>query len=105
MNHFFCFSIIAQKNRMIQVAWREQALKNKQETNSKPTKQKMLLFKVYTLKFEFHRHLEHMVSYQGMQSGLPVCLLRKLGTFEIFMLNDCLVKPDFSYFSNYKHQK
>ena len=65
----------------------------------------MFLFKTYTLEFEFDRHLEHIVSYQGMQSGLPVFLAGEFGTFEIFMKNDCLAKPDFSYFSNYKHQK
>ena len=65
----------------------------------------MLLFKTYTLEFEFDRHFRHMVSYQGMQSGLLVFLVSKFGTFEIFMSNDCLEKPDFSYLSNYKHQK
>ena len=53
----------------------------------------------------FISHLEHLVSYQGMQSGLPAFLVGELGSFKIFMKNDCLVKPDFSYFSNYKHQK
>ena len=62
----------------------------------------MLLFKTYTVELEFDRPLEHMVSYQRMQSGIQVFLV---GTFEIFMQNDCLVKPDFSYFSNYKHKK
>ena len=54
---------------------------------------------MYTLEFEFDRHLEHMVSYQGMQSGLPVFVVGKFGAFEIFMQNDCFVKLDFSYFS------
>ena len=65
----------------------------------------MLLFKTYTLQFELDRHIEHMVSYQGMQSGLLVFLCGELGTFEIFMQNDCLVKPDFPYLSSYKHKK
>ena len=65
----------------------------------------MLFFKMYTLEFELDRHLEHMVSYQGKQSGLPVFVDNEFGTFKIFMQNDCLDKPDFSYFSNYKHQK
>ena len=60
----------------------------------------MLPFKTYTLEFEFDRHLEHVVSYQGMHSGLPVFLVGEFGNFEIFIKNDCLVKPDFSYFSN-----
>ena len=43
-----------------------------------------------------HRHrnlsltdidLEHMVSYQGMQSGLPVFLNGEFGTIEIFLQN------------------
>ena len=55
----------------------------------------MLLFKMYTLKFEFDRHLEHMVSYQGMQSGLPVFLVAEFGALEIFVQNDWLEKPDF----------
>ena len=45
----------------------------------KPTKnyqsKTMLLFKTYTLEFEFDRHLEHMVSCHGLQSGLPVVLV------------------------------
>ena len=58
------------------------------KANRKPTpshqSKTMLLFKMYTLEFEFDRHLKHMVSYQGMQSGLPVFLVGELGTFEIF---------------------
>ena len=65
----------------------------------------MFLFKMYTLEFEFDWHLEHMVSYQGLQSRLLVFLVGEFGTFEIFMQNDCLIKPDLSYFFNYKHQK
>ena len=61
---------------MIQVASCEQVLikTNKkiiQNHQSKTTP----LFKTYTLEFEFDRHLEHMVSYQGMQSELPCFLL------------------------------
>ena len=48
----------------------------------------MLLFKTYTLEFEFDRHLQHMVSYQGIQSGLPRFLVEEFDTFEIFMQND-----------------
>ena len=47
----------------------------------------MLLFETYTLKFEFDRHLEHMVSYQGMQSWLLVFRTGESGVFEIFMQN------------------
>ena len=45
----------------------------------------MLLFRTYTMDFEFDRHFEHMVSYQGLQSGLLVFLVGVFGTFEIFM--------------------
>ena len=45
----------------------------------------MLFFKTYTLEFEFDRHLEHVVRYQGIQSGLPLFLVGEFGTFEIFM--------------------
>ena len=45
----------------------------------------MLLFKTYTLEFELDKHLEHMVSYQGLQSRLLVFLVGEFGTFEIFM--------------------
>ena len=45
----------------------------------------MLLFKTYTLEFEFDRHLEHMVSNQEMQSGPFVFPVGEFGTFEIFM--------------------
>ena len=55
----------------------------------------MLLFRMYTLKFEFDRHLENMVSYQGMQSGLPVFLVAEFDALEIFVQNDWLGKPDF----------
>ena len=91
---------------MIQIASCEQAFI---KTNRKPIRnhhsKTLLLFKKYTLGSEFDRHLEHMVSYQGMQSGLPVFLVGEFGAFEIFMQNDCLAKPDFSYFSNWKRQK
>ena len=60
----------------------------------------MLLFKTYTLEVEFDRHLEHMVSYQGMQSGLPVFLVAEFSDFKIFMQDACFAKPDFSYFFN-----
>ena len=57
-------------NLMLQVASCEQALI---KTNKKPVQnhqsKTVLLFKTYTLEFDFDRHLEHMVSYQGMQSG------------------------------------
>ena len=65
----------------------------------------MFLSKMYTLEFEFDRHFKHMVSYQGLQSGLPVFVVGEFGTFEIFMQNDCVAKLDFSYFSNWKRQK
>ena len=70
---------------MIQVALCKQALTKR---NRKPIQnhksETMILFKTYTLKVEFDR-LEHMVSYQGMQSGLPVFLNGEFGTFENFM--------------------
>ena len=58
----------------------------------------MLLFKIYTLEFEFDRRLEHMGRYQRMQSELPVILVGEFGALEIFMQNDRLAKPDFSFF-------
>ena len=88
MNHFYDFSIIVQKNRMIQVASCEQALiktNSKQIQNSQS--KTMLLFKKYTLKFEFNRHLEPMASYHVIQSGLPVFLVGEFSTFEISMPN------------------
>ena len=45
----------------------------------------MLLHKMYTLEFEFDRHLDHMVSYRGKQSGLPVFLVGEFDSFEIFV--------------------
>ena len=45
----------------------------------------MFLFKLYTLEFELDIHLELMVSYQGLQSGLPVFVVAEFGTFEIFL--------------------
>ena len=83
---------------MIQVASCEQALI---KANRKPIQNHqsitIFLFKTYTLEFEFDRHLKHMVSYQGTQSELSMFLVGEFGTFEIFMQNDYLEKPDFSY--------
>ena len=39
-----------------------------------------------------------MVSFQGMQSGLPVFVVGEFRAFEIFIQNHCFTKPDFSYF-------
>ena len=59
------------------------------KTNRKPIQnhqsKTMLLFKTYTMECEFNRHLEHVVSYQAMQSGLTVFLVDEIFTFEIFM--------------------
>ena len=91
INHFFGFSIIVQKNGMMQVASCEQALiKTNRKSIQNHQSKTMLLFKSYTLESEFDRYLEHKVSYQGMQSGLPVLLVSEFGTFEIFCQNDCL---------------
>ena len=84
---------------MVQVASCEQAL---MKANKKPIQnhkgKTMLLFKMYTLGPEFDRHLEHMVSYQRMQSGLLMFLVGEFGAFEIFMQNDYFAKPDFFIF-------
>ena len=84
---------------MIQVASCEQALV---QANRKPIQshqiKAMPLFKTYTLEFEFDKHFEHVVSYQEMQNRLPVFLAGEFSTFG-------LLKPNFSYLSNYKHQK
>ena len=56
--------------------------------------------------FKFDIHLELMVSYQGLQSGLPMFVVGEFGTFQTFpKINDCLIRFDFSYFSNSKHPK
>ena len=60
----------------------------------------MLLYKTYTLEFEFDRHLEYMVSYEGMQSWFPMFLVGEFGAFKIIMQNDSFAKLDFLYFSN-----
>ena len=57
---------------------------NKQEINSKSPEQNNAPFKTYPLELEFDRHLEHIVNYQGMESGLPMFLVGELGTFDIF---------------------
>ena len=64
----------------------------------------MSLFKTYTLKLEFDKHFQHIVSYQEMQSGFPIFVVDEFDAFEIFMQNDCFAKPDFSHFSNWKRQ-
>ena len=83
---------------MILVVSSEQGIGNRESKT-------MFLFKMYTLKFEFDRHLEHIVSYQGMHSGLPLFVAGEFGAFEIFMQNYCFAKTDFSYFSNWKTSK
>ena len=92
---------------MIQVALCDQALiktNRKKKTIQNHQSNTLLLFKMFTLEFEFDRHLEHMFSYQGMHK-LPVFLVGEFGAFEIFIQNDCFAKLDFSYFSNRKLQK
>ena len=70
---------------MIQVAPCEQALT---KTNMKPIQKHqcktLLLFETFALEFELDRHLKHILSYQGMQSGLPVFLVGEYGTLVIF---------------------
>ena len=84
---------------MIQAASCEKVLiKTNRKPNQNHQGKTMLLLKTYTLEFEFDIHFQHMVSYQGMQSGLLVLLMGEFGTFEIFMQNGCLVKPDFHIF-------
>ena len=74
---------------MTQVASCEQALiKNGRPIQNHQIKT-MLLFKTYTLEFEFDRRPRHMVCYQGIQIGIPVLLVGEFGTFEIFM-QECL---------------
>ena len=75
INHFFGVSIIVPKYPMIQVASCEQALiKTNRKLIENLHSKTVLLFKTYTLEFEFDRHLKRMVSYQGMQNGLAVLL-------------------------------
>ena len=86
VNYFFGFSIILQKNPMIQVGLCEQAsIKTNRKLIQNHQSQTVLLFKTYTPEFEFDRHLEHMVSCQGMQSGLPAFLVGEFGAFERFL--------------------
>ena len=56
---------------------------------------------MYTLECDFDRHLDHMVSYQEMQSGLLMFLVGEFGISRFLLKNDCLEKTDFSYFSDY----
>ena len=41
----------------------------------------MFPFKTYILEFEFDRHLDHMVSNQRMQSGLPEFVVGEFATY------------------------
>ena len=76
---------------MTQVASCEQALI---KTNRKPIQnhqnKTLLVFKPFTLELEFGRHLEHMFSYHGIQSGLPVFIVGEFGTVVISFLQRCL---------------
>ena len=80
----------------IQVALCEQALiKTNRKSIQNHQSKTLLLFKTVTLEFELDRHMEHIFSYQGMQSGLFVFLICDFGTFVIFLQkNDCLAKHD-----------
>ena len=103
INHFFGFSIIVQRNCTIQVASYEQAIikrnwklihnhQSKKCFSSKHTHWNLSLTDI---------DLEHMVSYQGMQSGLPPCFLMVNSALSRFLCKtDYLVKPDYSYFFN-----
>ena len=59
---------------MIQIALCKQALIKTNGKLIQKHQSKTMLKKTHTLEFEFDRHLEHMVSYQGMRSGLAVFL-------------------------------
>ena len=77
---------------MIQVSMYEQALiKTNRKLIQNHQSKVMFHFKTCVLEFEFDRHLEHMVSYQEWQSGVPVCVVCKFSVFEIFMQNDCFL--------------
>ena len=65
----------------------------------------MLLLKTNSLEFEFDSHLNYMLGYQGMQSGLPVFLAgMNLALSRFSCKIDCLAKSDFSYFTNWRHK-
>ena len=106
INHFFGFSIIVPKNPMIQVASCEQALI---KINGKPIQnhqsKTMFLFKHTHLNLSLTDIWSTMVTYQGMQNGFFMFVVGEFNAFEIFMQNDCFAKPDFLYFSNWKHKK
>ena len=64
----------------------------------------MLLFKTNTLEFEIE-FLEYVVSDQRMQSSLPAFVAGvNLALSRFSCKNDCLAKPEFSYFSNWVRQ-
>ena len=102
VNHFLGFNITVQKNHMIQVASCEKALikKNRKPIQNHQSKA-MLLLRTYTLMFEFHRHLEHMVRYQGIQNAS--CWW--IRPFRDFYARGLFGKAWFLYFSDYKHEK
>ena len=99
---------------MIEVASCELALKKTKQIGNhfKTTGAKHCFFlKTYTLKLEFDRYLECMFSIFEMVSylffkecrvGFPCLFLMNLAVSRLFAKNDCLIKADFSYFSNYK---
>ena len=70
-------------------------IKTNQKTTQNHQSKTMLLFKTYTLEFEFDRHLEHMVICQGFQS-VSCWWIQHFRDF--YAKNDCLIKPDFFIF-------
>ena len=96
INHFFGFSIIVQKNPMIQVASCEQALiKTNRKLIQKHQSKTMLLFKTYTLEFDTS---STWLAIMECRVDLPVFLLGEFRTFDIFMQNDCFAKLEFFIF-------
>ena len=100
INNFFDFIIIVQKNHMTQVTSCKQVIiKPNRKLILNHQSKTMLRSKMCFLDFEFDSHIEQMVSYQGMKSGLPCFLLVNSPLSRSLFKNDCLVKPFVSYLS------
>ena len=105
MNHLFSFSITVQKNPMIQVPSCEYALiKADRKPIQMHQSKTMFLFKRTHWNLSLTDISSTWLAFSECRVGFPCFLLVNSAISRFLCKNDCLIKPDFSYSSNYKHQ-
>ena len=85
---------------MIQIALCEQAsIKICKKPIQNHQSKTVLLFKTYTVEFEFYI-LSTWLAIRECRVGFPCFLLVNSALSRFLCKNDCLIEPDFPYFSN-----